>query len=152
MVYQISKVCLALMYMQHKHILYGGLHIYHYLVLDQNVNDNYYSTSLPHDVWNVDHKMIMLLIYLCFNTFSRIGVQHQHYHEHDTVYLSILFPWIVFVFSLIDDTLLRFSFVRWCWNSLAKLTSYFWLPVCIFIWESNLFEPGSLTVDINSYI
>ena len=44
------------------------------------------------------------------------------------------------------------SFARGCWNSLANLTSYFWLPVCICIFESNLFDPESWTVDINWYI
>ena len=33
---------------------------------------------------------------LCYNTFSHIGVQYHHYPEHDTVCLSIFFPWIVF--------------------------------------------------------
>ena len=39
---------------------------------------------------------------------------------------------------------LRCSFFRCCWISLAKLTFYFWLPVWLFICESNLFDPGSL--------
>ena len=37
-------------------------------------------------------KMIIMGIDLCDNTFSHIGVQHQHYPEHDTVCISILFP------------------------------------------------------------
>ena len=78
MVYQISKVCLALMYIQHKHMVYGEFHIYPYLVLDQNANDNAYSTPLSHEIWNVDHKMIILGIDLCYNTFSHHCVQHQH--------------------------------------------------------------------------
>ena len=39
MVYQISKVCPALMYNQHTHMVYGELHICPYQVLDQNSND-----------------------------------------------------------------------------------------------------------------
>ena len=95
MVYHISKVCPALMYMQHMHMVYGELQIYHYLVLDQNLNDNAYSTPLRHEVWNMDHKKVMLGIYLCYNSFSHLGVQHQHYPEHDTVCLSILFQQIL---------------------------------------------------------
>ena len=103
MLYQISKVCLALMYMQHKHMVYGKLHIYPYLVLDQNTNDNDYSTSLRHEVCNVEHKMIVMVIDLCYNTFSHLGVQHQHYPEHDTVCLSIFFPWTIYC-SFPDQT------------------------------------------------
>ena len=40
MVYQISKVFIALMYKQYKHMVYGELHIRNYLVFDQNENDN----------------------------------------------------------------------------------------------------------------
>ena len=42
MVYQIYKVCLALMYMKHKYMIYEKLYIYPYLVLDQNAKDNAY--------------------------------------------------------------------------------------------------------------
>ena len=94
--YQIFKVCIALMYMQHKQMLYGELHIRHYLVLDKNANVNAYSTPLRHEVWNVDHKKLMLGIDLCHNIFSQICVQHQHYPEHDTVCLSVFFPWTFF--------------------------------------------------------
>ena len=38
MVYHKTKVYQALMYMQHKHIVCGDLHINHDLVLDQKVN------------------------------------------------------------------------------------------------------------------
>ena len=92
MVYQISKVVLALMHMQHKHMVYGELYRHHYLVLDQNENDNSNSTPLRHEVWNVDHKMVILGIDLCYNAFSHLGVQHQNYPEHDNVCLSIFFP------------------------------------------------------------
>ena len=96
MVYKIYKVCLALMYMQHKHMVYGKFHIHHYLVLDKNANDNSYSTPLRHEVFNVDHKMVILGIDLCYNTSSHLGVQYQHYYEHDNFCLSILFPWIIY--------------------------------------------------------
>ena len=95
-VYQIYKVYLALMYIQHKHMVYSELKIHHFLVLDQNANNNAYSNLLRHEVWNVDHKMVILGINLCWNKFSHIGLQHQHYTEHDSVYLSILILWIVF--------------------------------------------------------
>ena len=110
MVYHISKVCLALIYMQHKHMVYGKLHIYPYLVLDQNANDNAYSTLLHREFWNVYQKNVILVVNLCYNKFSHLGVQHQHYPEHYTVCLSIFFPWIVFVFYLINDTIFAVIF------------------------------------------
>ena len=73
-------------------MVYGELHILPFLVFDKNANDNAYSTPLRHEVWNVDHKMTIMGIDLCYNTFLHLGVQHQHYPEHDTVCLSIFFP------------------------------------------------------------
>ena len=46
----------------------------------------------------MDRKKVMLGIYLYYNTFSHLGVKNQHYPEHDTVYLSIFFPLIVYCF------------------------------------------------------
>ena len=151
MVYHISRFCLVLMCMQHNHMVNGKLHIHHYLVLDQNANDNSFSTPLRHEVWNVDHKMVIMGIDLCYKIISHIGVQHQHYPEHDTACLSIFFPWNSPP-PWSNTPFLRCLFFRWCWNSLTKLISYFWLPVWICIQESNLFDPGSWTVDINWYI
>ena len=98
MVYQISRVCIKLMYMQHNHMLYGKLHRHYYLVFDQYANYNAYSTPLHHEVCNVDHKMVILGIYFCCKNISQIGVKHQHYPERYTVCLSIFFPWIVYCF------------------------------------------------------
>ena len=111
-VYQISKVCLELMYMQHKHMVYGEFHIHHCLFLDQNANDNSYSNPLRHEVWNVYHKMVILIIDFCYNIFSHLGVQHQHYPEHDTLCLSIIFPWIVFYFPWSMTPFLRMLFCQ----------------------------------------
>ena len=97
-VYQIPKVCLALMYMKHTQIVYGKLHILPFIFLGQNENYNTYSTPLRHEVWNVDHKMIILGIDFCYNTFSHLWVKHHHYLEHDTVCLSIFFPCTFFIF------------------------------------------------------
>ena len=72
MKYKISKVCLALMYKQHKHMVYGEFNILPYLGLYQNANDNAYSTLLRHEVWNVDQKIIIIRIVLCYNTFSHL--------------------------------------------------------------------------------
>ena len=93
------------MYMQHKHMVYVELHIYHYLVLDQTVNDNSYSTPLRHEVCNVYHKMAIMVIDLCYNIFSYLGVQHQNYPEHDTVCLYIFFPWTIYCISLVNDNI-----------------------------------------------
>ena len=68
--------------------------------------------TLRHDVLNVDHKMIMLGIGLCYNTFSHICVQHQHYPKHDTICLFTFFPLIVFGFFLSITPYLRCFFVR----------------------------------------
>ena len=84
----------TLMYMQHRHMVCGELHICHDLDLDQNVNDDYYPTPFLHEALGVNHKMVMLVIGWYNNTFSHIFVQHQHYPEHNTLSLSIFFYWI----------------------------------------------------------
>ena len=152
-VYQISKVCLVLMYMQHNNMAYGELDIYPYLVLDKNANDNSYPTSLRHKVWNMDQKVIRIGIDLCYNNYSHLCVQLQHYLEHDNFCLSILFSWIVFLnFPWSMASSLRWFFARCSWNYLDKLTSFFWVPVWIWISESNIFDPGSWKVNINWYM
>ena len=134
MVYHISKVYLSLVYMQHRHMVYCEFHRNHYLVLDQNTSDNAYSALLRHEVWNVDQKMgnsgnwfvlEYILTYLC----STSELYWTWY------FLSVHFLSMnIFLFLLWSKTsFLRCSFVRWCWNYWAKLTSSFWLPVCIFI-------------------
>ena len=79
-------------------MVYGELRIHHYLVLDQNENDNAYSTPLRYEVWKVDHEIVIMVIHLCCNTFSHLGAQHQNYSEHDTVCLYIIFPLIIYCF------------------------------------------------------
>ena len=90
------------------------LHIYHELVLDQNVNDNYYSPPFLHEALNVEHKMAMLVIGLYHNTFSNICVKHQHYPEHGILCLSIFFYCHLSIFYLINYSmftmLLRYMF------------------------------------------
>ena len=71
-------------------------HICHELVLDQNINDNAYSTPLLHDDLDVEHKMVIMVIGLYHNTFSHICVQHQNYPEHDIICLYILFYLLFF--------------------------------------------------------
>ena len=92
--YQKSMVVQALMYMQHRHMVWGKFHICRDLDSDQNVYDNAYPTPLLHEALDVNHKMVMLGIGWYHNTISHICVQHQHYPEHDTLCLSILFHWI----------------------------------------------------------
>ena len=89
-----SKVCPALMYIQHMHMVCGKLHIFHHLVLYQNVNDNDYSTPLLHEALDVNHKIVILVIVWYHNTCSHLFVQHQHYPEHDILCLSIFFYWL----------------------------------------------------------
>ena len=141
-VYQISKGFPALVYMQHKHMVYRVLHRHHYLVLDQNANGNSYSTPFLHEIWNVEHKIVMLVIDLYLIIILNIILSVCPFHFMD---LLLFLPWS-------NTPFFRCSFVIWCWNSLSKLTSYFLFPVCIFIWESNLFYLCSWTVDTNWYI
>ena len=93
-VYQKSKVCPALMYIQHRHMVCGELHICHELVLYLKLNDNAYPTPLIHEALDVNHKMVILGIGCYHNTLSHICVQHQHYSEHDTLCMSIFFYWM----------------------------------------------------------
>ena len=79
------------MYMQHRHMVCGELHICHDIVLDQNVIDNAYSTPFLREALDVDHKMAMPGIGLYRNTFSNICVQYQHYPNYDTLCLSVFF-------------------------------------------------------------
>ena len=111
MVYHISKVCLALMYMQHRHMVYRELHRHHYLFY-QSASGNAYSAPLRHEVWNVDQKMVMLGISSCYNKFSYLFVQHQNYLDYDTVCLSIIFPWIFLIFPDHWHHFCGYSFVR----------------------------------------
>ena len=76
----------------------GEFHIFHDLVLDQNVNDNAYSTPFLHEALDVKHKMVMLGIGWDHNTFSHIYVQHQHYPEHGILYMLILFYCFLYIF------------------------------------------------------
>ena len=100
-----SMVGQALMYMQHRNMVCNEFHICHDLYLDQNVNDNAYPTLLLHEALDMNHKMVMLGIGLYHNKFSHLYVRHQHYPEHDTLYLSILLFWLFPVSPLIDDSI-----------------------------------------------
>ena len=151
MVYQKSKVGISLIYMQHRHMECVKLHIFHDLVLDQNVNDNSYSTPFRHEDLDVDHKILILVIGLYHNTFSHICVQHQNYPEHDIICLSIFFTGYFSVFSLINDSMFMMLFTD-VWNYLSRLTSLFCVKECIRIYESNIFDPSSWTFGINWYI
>ena len=66
MKYHTSKVCLAFMYKQHTHMVYGELHILPYLVLDRNANDNAYSSPL------VDVSVVFMDPYLPDSTNDAI--------------------------------------------------------------------------------
>ena len=72
----------------------GELYIFHDLFLDQNVNDNAYSTLLLHKALDVDHKMVMQGIGWYQNKFSHLCVQYNNYPENDTLCRCILFYWL----------------------------------------------------------
>ena len=109
MVYHKYKVGRALMYMQHKNMVCGKLHIFHYLFLDQNINVNAYSTPFLYEDLDVDHKVVMMGIGLYQNIFSLLYVQHKHYTEHDTLYLCNLFYWL-FLFICPDSWLQVYNY------------------------------------------
>ena len=100
MLYQISRVYISLISMQHRHMVYLKVHRRHYLVLDQSARDSNYLSLLCYEAWNLDHKMVILGISLCYNLFSNICVKDNHYLEHGTVCLSIFFPWIFLPWSM----------------------------------------------------
>ena len=77
-------------------MVFGESHIFRDLFLDKNPNDNAYSKPLLYEALDVEHKMLMLLIGLFHNKFSHLCMQHHHYPEHDTLFLSILFHWLFF--------------------------------------------------------
>ena len=152
MICQISRVGLSLMYMQHMHIIFGEFHRHHYLLLYQNTSDNYYSSPLRHKVWNVEHNRVCWEL-ICVTIYSHIFVWNIRIIlnmilsvcSFSSYEFFLQLPWSITPF-------LQCYFVVCCWNYLAKLTSLFWLPVCIWICESNLLDPGSWTLDINWYI
>ena len=86
-----SMVGKSLMYMQHRHMVCGELHICHDLDFDQRLYGNNYTTPLIHEALDVNHGVVMLGIGWYHNTFSHICVQHQHYPEHNTLCLYIYF-------------------------------------------------------------
>ena len=91
MVYNEFNAGQRLMYMQHMHIEFGESHICHDLVLYQNVNNSSYLNPLLHESLDVDHKMVILFIFLYHNTFLHLCVKRQNYPEHDILCLSIFF-------------------------------------------------------------
>ena len=152
MVYHKSKVGQVLMYMQHMHMECGKFHTCHDLVLDQNINDNAYSTPLLHEALGVYHKMVIMGIGFYHNTFSHIFVQHQHYPEYDILCLSIFLQALFIYFTWSMTPCFRCSLERYFWNYLDILTSLFCVKECIIICESNSSDPGSWTLAINWYI
>ena len=55
-----SMVDQALMYMQHRKMVYGELHICHEIYLDQNVYDNSYPNPFLHEDLDGNHIMVVL--------------------------------------------------------------------------------------------
>ena len=100
MVYQKSRVCQALLYMQHRHMVCSEFHIWHDLVLDQNANHNAYSTTLIHEDLDVDHKMVIIGTSLFHNTFQILvcnisiipNMIFYFYPLYFTGYFYIYFP------------------------------------------------------------
>ena len=100
-----SMVGQALIYMQHRHMVCGELHICYDLDLDQNLNDNAYPNPFLHEDLGVNHKMLMLGICWYHNTVSHICVKHQNYPEHDNICMFIFFYCLFPVSPLINDSM-----------------------------------------------
>ena len=75
--------------MQHKQMVCRELHNLNDLVLDQNLNDNTYSTPVPHEAFDVDHKLLIIGIGYYHNSFSLICVQRKPQNDnHKNWFLS----------------------------------------------------------------
>ena len=129
------------MYMQHRHMLWGQLHIFYELVLDQNVNGIDYLIPLRPDVLDVGNK---IFTYLCATSELSWTLYSLYYH----FILMALFMY--FTWSM--TPCLRCSLDRCLCNYLARLTSLFCMLEIIWIFESNIFDPGSWILGINVYI
>ena len=109
----------------------------------------------PLDLWgfgyepqngNVGNWLVSQYIFTSFCATSSLSWT-WYYLSVNFLLLDIFlyFPWSM-------TPCLRSSLDRLFWNSLARLTSFFGAQECIRICESNFFDPGSWTVDINWYI
>ena len=125
--------------MLYRHTVFSKLNIHHYLVLDQNVNYNAYSNPLCHEVWNVDHKMVMLglvCVTINFHIFvCNISIILNMILSVCPFSFTGYFP----VFSLINDSMFMMLLRQIFWDFLARLTSFFGVQECIRICESNSF-------------
>ena len=133
-------------------LIYGELYKHHYLIFDQNANDNSYSSLLCHEFCNVAHKMLMMVIDLCYNTFTHLCAQHQHYPEQDTLHLSIFFLWFYFCISLMRETIFV-VLLRHMLLEILKQTYVIVLGASVHLnMIIKLFETCFWTLDINWYI
>ena len=112
MVYQTSKFCIALMYIQHRYMVYGEFHRHHYLVLYQISSDNASSNPLLHEVCNAYHKMRMLGIGSCYNTFHIFLCNISIILNMIMSIFPFSFHGYFFAFSLINDTVFAILFCR----------------------------------------
>ena len=114
-VYLISKVCIVMMYMQHRHMVCDEFHRHHYLDLDQNSSNNTYLSPLRHEFCNVDHRMVMLNIYFCYNDFHVFVCNVIIILNMIRSVCPFSFTEYFSVFALINDIIFsKFSFVRYC--------------------------------------
>ena len=121
----------------------GKFHICYDLVLDQNINDNSYSTPLLDEALDVNHIMVMLGIGSYYNISSLLSVQHQHYPEHDTLCLSIFFYFLSSSIFLINDSIFMVLLRQMFLELFIQTDIIFGVQECIRICESNIFDPGS---------
>ena len=124
--YHKSKVSIALIYIQHSHMVCGKFHICHDLFFDQTVKYNAYSTPLLHEALDMNHKMVMLGMSLYHNTFSHICVKNLHYPEHDTLCMSILAYWIFSYISLINVSMFTMLLIHMFLEIFGQTDIIFW--------------------------
>ena len=143
MEYHKSKICSGLMYTQHMKIVCGEFHICHDLVLDQNANDNAYSTPCLHKALDMNHKMVMMGIGCYHNTFSHLYMQHQHYPEQDTLFCPFYLIVYLSVSSLINDSMSTIIFRQIGLDFFGQTDITFGVQERIRIYESNVLDTGS---------
>ena len=94
------------MYIEHRHRVYGILRIYHVQFFDQIAYGHAYSTLLHHVVWCVEHKIVLMETGLYYKIFQHLCAGYKYHYEHDIPFLSTFIYLPVFLFFLINHSML----------------------------------------------
>ena len=128
--YQRSKVCQALMRIQHMHMVCGKLHICHDLFLDQNVNNNAYSTPLIHELLDLNQK---------WECWELVGITiHFHIFVFKIIIiLNMILPFYQFSFTIFSSVfyLINYSMLSML---LRKMPLEFFIQSDIILWCARM--------------